>query len=73
MISGFSNLFNLMEVFMKMQILRSCIFLGLLFYVLVPINAVAEPLKGSVIFVRGGIVIELEERLKTKNQQDLNS
>ena len=55
---------------MKMQSLRSCLFLALLFYVLVPINAVAESLKGSVIFVRGGIVIEMEERLKIKNQQD---
>ena len=55
---------------MKLQSLRSCIFLGLLFYILVPINAAAEPLKGSVIFVRNGIVIELEEHLKIKNQQD---
>ena len=55
---------------MKIQSLRSSIFLGLLFFVLVPINAAAEPLKGSVIFVRDGIVIELEERLKTSNQLD---
>ena len=55
---------------MKMQSLRSCIFLSLLFFVLVPINTAAEPLKGSIIFVRDGIVIELEERLKAKNQQD---
>ena len=55
---------------MKIQSLRSSIFLGLLLCVLVPINTAAEPLKGSIIFVRDGIVIQLEERLKTKNQQD---
>ena len=55
---------------MKNQNLRLSIFLSVLIYVFVPTYAVAKPLKGSVIFIRGGIVIELEERLKGTNQPD---
>ena len=55
---------------MKNQNLRLSIFLGLLIYVFVPTYAVAQSLKGNVIFTRGGIVIELEERLKRVNQPD---
>ena len=55
---------------MKMQNLRLSIFLSLLIYAFVPINAAAKPLKGVVIFTRGGIVIELEERLKGTNPPD---
>ena len=55
---------------MKMQNLRLSTFLGLLIYLFVPTHAVAKPLKGTVIFTRGGIVIELEERLKRTNQPD---
>ena len=50
---------------MKMQNLQLSTFLALLIYIFAPVNAVAKTLKGSVIFTRGGIVIELEERLKT--------
>ena len=53
---------------MKNQNLRLIIFFGLLIYLFSPICAAAKPLKGSVIFTRGGIVIELEERLKGTNQ-----
>ena len=49
---------------MKMQSLRLSIFLGLLIYFFVPINAAANTLKGSVVFARDGIVVELEKRLK---------
>ena len=56
---------------MKNQNLRLSILLGLLIYVFVPTYTVAKPLKGNVIFIRGGIVIELEERLKGTNQPDL--
>ena len=55
---------------MRNQKLRLSIFLGLLIYVFVPTHAVAKPLKGNVIFTRGSIVIELEERLKGVNQPD---
>ena len=55
---------------MKNQNLRLSILLSLLICVSVPTYAVAKTLKGSVIFVRGGIVIELEERLKTSNEPD---
>ena len=55
---------------MKMQNLRLSTFLGLLIYLFVPTHAVAKSLKGNVIFTRGGIVIELEERLKRTNQPD---
>ena len=55
---------------MKTQNLRWSIFLGLLIYLFVPTHTVAKPLKGTVIFTRGGIVIELEERLKRTNQPD---
>ena len=55
---------------MKTQNLRLSTFLGLLIYLFVPTHAVAKPLKGTVIFTRGGIVIELEERLKRTNQPD---
>ena len=55
---------------MKMQKLRLSTFLGLLIYLFVPTGVVAKPLKGNVIFTRGGIVIELEERLKGTNQPD---
>ena len=55
---------------MKMQNLRLSTFLGLLIYLFVPTHTVAKPLKGNVIFTRGGIVIELEERLKRTNQPD---
>ena len=52
---------------MKTQNLRWSIFLGLLIYLFVASYVVAKPLKGVVIFTRGGIVIELEERLKITN------
>ena len=52
---------------MKMQNLRLSTFLGLLIYLFVVSYAVAKPLKGVVIFTRGGIVLELEERLKITN------
>ena len=55
---------------MKNRNLRLSILLGLLIYLFVPTHAVAKPLKGNVIFVRGGIVIELEERLQTSNEPD---
>ena len=64
---------------MKNRNLRLSVFLGLLIYLFgaphVPLNpdaigAVAQSLKGNVIFIRGGIVIELAERLKTANQPD---
>ena len=55
---------------MKTQNLRLSTFLGLLIYLFVPTHAVAKSLKGTVIFTRGGIVIELEERLKRTNQPD---
>ena len=55
---------------MKNQNLQLSVLLGLLIYIFVPINVVAKPLKGNVIFVRGGIVIELEQRLKGTNQPD---
>ncbi len=64
---------------MKIRNLRLSIFLSLLIYVFVlshvalnpdAIGAVAKTLKGDVIFTRGGIVIELEERLKRTNQPD---
>ena len=44
---------------MKMQNLRLSTFLGLLIYLFVASYAVAKPLKGVVIFTRGGIVLEL--------------
>ena len=47
---------------MKNQNLRLSIFLGILIYVFSPTYTVAKTLKGNVIFTRGGIVIELEER-----------
>ena len=52
---------------MKMQNLRLSTFLGLLIYLFVASYVVAKPLKGVVIFTRGGIVLELEERLKITN------
>ena len=55
---------------MKNQNLRLSILLGLLICVSVPTYTVAKPLEGNVIFIRGGIVIELEERLKTSNEPD---
>ena len=55
---------------MKMQSLRLSIFFGLLIYSFVPINAAAKPLKGNVIFTRGGIVVELGARLKATNPPD---
>ena len=55
---------------MKNLNLRLSIFLGLLICVFVPTYTVAKPLEGNVIFIRGGIVIELEERLKASNQPD---
>ncbi len=55
---------------MKNQNLRLSILLGLLICVSVPTYAVAKTLKGSVIFVRSGIIIELEENLKGTNQSD---
>ena len=55
---------------MKMQNLRLSTFLGLLIYLFVASYVVAKSLKGTVIFTRGGIVIELEERLKRTNQPD---
>ena len=55
---------------MKNQNRRLSILLGLLIYVFVPTYTAAKPLEGNVIFIRGGIVIELEERLKTSNQPD---
>ena len=42
---------------MKNQNLRLSILLGLLICVSVPTYAVAKPLKGNIIFVRGGIVL----------------
>ncbi len=54
---------------MEIQNLRLSLFL-LLIYAFGPSLAVARPLKGNVIFTRGGIVIELEERLKTTNPPD---
>ena len=42
---------------MKDQNLRLSILLGLLICVSVPTYAAAKTLKGSVIFVRGGIVL----------------
>ena len=59
-----------MEVFYEESKPTMSILLGLLIYVFVPIYAVAQSLKGNVIFIRGGIVIELEERLKRVNQPD---
>ena len=55
---------------MKNQNLRLSIFLSLLIYVFIPTYTVAKTLKANVIFTRGGIAIELEERLKTSNQPD---
>lgn len=64
---------------MKTQNLRLSIFLGLLIYLsgtnhvaLNPdaIGAMAKPLKGNLIFTRGGIVVELEEPLKGTNQSN---
>ena len=55
---------------MKIQNLRLSIFLALLICLFVGSYAVAKPLKGTVIFTRGGIVIEMENRLKRANQPD---
>ena len=55
---------------MKNQNLRLSVLLGLLIYVFVPTHAAAKSLKGNVIFIRDGIVIELEERLKGANQSE---
>ena len=55
---------------MKNQNLRLSILLGLLIYVFVPTYVAAKSLKGNVIFIRDGIVVELEERLKGTNQPD---
>ena len=55
---------------MKNRNLRLSIFLGILIYIFAPTHVVAKPLKGNVIFIRDGIVIELEERLKGANQSE---